>query len=279
MALLPIHQFFSLNGEIKPNKDFIAAENEGGIYEVLRVIQGIPVFLQEHLERFYHSAKLAGKDIPFNQQEICSLLLELIKINKVEMGNVLISCKINLKAFFIPHVYPTQDQYITGVECGLLQAERLNPNAKVFQTEVRTQANTLMAAQGFYEVLLLDHEQKITEGSRSNVFFITAKRQIVTPKADKVLLGITRQKTIACATALNFSIEEADVSLHDLDVFDAVFLTGTSPKILPVNQIAEYCFNPADAMMRKLMLQYEKMINNYLELAKRNHPSDPLSKG
>ena len=279
MALLPIHQFFSLNGEIKPNKEFIAAENEGGIYEVLRVIHGIPVFLYEHLERFYHSAELAGKNIRFSPEEIRSYLLELIKINKVEMGNVLISCKINLKAFFIPHVYPTPEQYAMGVECGLLHAERLNPNAKVFQTRVRTQANTLIAEQGFYEVLLLDREQKITEGSRSNVFFITASHQVITPKAHQVLLGITRQKTIACAKALNFHVEEADVSLNDLDTFESVFLTGTSPKILPVNQIAEHRFNAKNVMLRKLMLQYEKMIEHYLDLAKNNHPSDQWSKG
>ena len=278
MALVPIHRFFSLNGEIKPNTDFVASENEGGIYEVLRVIDGIPVFLEEHLERFYRSAELAGKTIRFNPLKIRSFLQKLITVNQVDYGNVLISCKINLKAFFITHLYPDADQYQNGVECGLLNAERLNPNAKVFQTLVRVQANEMMAQKGFYEVLLVDHDEMITEGSRSNIFFVN-KDQIVTPSADKVLLGITRQKTIACAKALNIQIEETNITLRQLDQFEAVFLTGTSPKILPVSKIADYRFNVKNELMRKLMLKYDEMIWDYVKVKKKEYPSDEAPKG
>lgn len=278
MALVPIHRFFSLNGEIKPNKDFVASENEGGIYEVLRVTDGIPVFLEEHLERFYRSAELAGKTIRFSPLKIRSFLQKLITVNQADYGNILISCKINLKAFFITHLYPDADQYQNGVECGLLNAERLNPNAKVFQTLVRVQANEMMAQKGFYEVLLVDHDEMITEGSRSNIFFVN-KDQIVTPSADKVLLGITRQKTIACAKALNIQIEETNITLGQLDQFEAVFLTGTSPKILPVSKIADYRFNVKNELMRKLMLKYDEMIWDYVKVKKKEYPSDEAPKG
>lgn len=271
MALLPIHQFFSLNGEIKPNTDFIASENEGGIYEVLRVIDGIPVFLEEHLGRFYHSARLAGKTVRFNAQSIRNILKELIAVNQMKTGNVLISCKINLKAFFVPHVYPTADQYKSGVECGLLFAERMNPNAKVFQTQVRMLANKMMAEKGVYEVLLVDHEQRITEGSRSNVFFICGE-SIVTPSADKVLLGITRQKTISCAEELNYRVVERDVALNEIGDFDAIFVTGTSPKLLPVNKIADHQFSVHDEKLRKLMQLYDEKIRLYLEQEKKKSP-------
>ncbi len=224
------------------------------------------------------SAQLAGKTIGFNPDNIRSFLQALIAANKVYFGNILISCKINLKAFFIAHVYPDVDEYKNGVECGILHAERLNPNAKVFQTQVRVQANALMAEKGFYEVLLVDHEDKITEGSRSNVFFVNSDR-IVTPFAHKVLLGITRQKTIACAEALQYSVEERDVSLNDLDAFEAVFLTGTSPKILPVNKIADCRFNVENSKLLKLMRKYDEMIDRYLAEAKKKNPPNILSEG
>ena len=43
MAVLPIHNFFIYDGEIRPNTQFIPSENEGGVYEVLRVIEEVEI--------------------------------------------------------------------------------------------------------------------------------------------------------------------------------------------------------------------------------------------
>ena len=263
MALLPIHQFFCRNGALKPCSEFIESENEGGIYEVLRVVEGVPLFYEDHLARFYRSAEIAEKTLRFSAAEILRMLVELIEKNQVSEGNILISCKTNFKAFFIAYSYPGVDDYANGVSCGLLHAERQNPNAKVFQTEVRTEANRLIASQGYYEVLLVDHNGNITEGSRSNVFVIR-EENILTPPASKVLLGITRQKSIECAHNLNFSVEEIDLPLSSLQENDAVFLTGTSPKILPVKQIGGVVLDVNHQLLRELMREYNRMIEDYI---------------
>lgn len=242
---------------------FMPSENEGGIYEVLRVVDGIPLFFEEHLERFQKSARLAEKTIVYTQKQIHDFLLELIEKNKIITGNVLISCKINLKIFFIPHNYPDTEQYQHGVVCGILHAERDNPNAKVFQTSVRTAANEMIQKEGFYEILLVNHEQFITEGSRSNVFFVKEKH-LITPAVDKVLPGITRQKTMDCAAELNIIVDQRDVKLKELPTFDAIFLTGTSPKILPVMQIADKKFPVNNVAVKALIKQFDYMIENYL---------------
>ncbi len=263
MTVLPIHNFFVYNDEIKPAKDFIPGENEGGIYEVLRVVNSIPLFLQDHLERFYHSAQLAGKTVTFSQNQIKVLLEKLIEKNEISEGNILISCKINLKAFFIKHSYPTAEMYNNGVSCGILKAERENPNAKVFQTNVRQRADQMLAENGFYEVLLADHFDNITEGSRSNVFFIIGN-QLVTSPGSKVLLGITRQKTLQMAHDLKIQINEREVNFNELKIFDAAFITGTSPKILPIRQIDEFTFNPHNEIVRLLIKSYDDLIDGYL---------------
>lgn len=270
MALLPIHQFFSRNAKLTPCSEFIESENEGGIYEVLRVVDGIPLFLEDHLERFYCSAKLAQKSIRYNTGQILEILNELISENQVSDGNILISCKENLKAFFIAHSYPSVEEYKKGVKCGLLNAERNNPNAKVFQTQVRTEANRQIALHGFYEMLLVDHNQNITEGSRSNVF-VVSNNKIITPPSGKVLMGITRQKTIICAQNLNIEVEEQELPVETLSEEQAVFLTGTSPKILPVKNIGSMNFDVNSEILRQLMYEYNQMINSYIA-GKKNSP-------
>lgn len=264
MALLPIYNYFVFNGEIKSVSAFIPSENEGGIYEVIRVFAGVPLFLDDHLARFYKSADISGKTIKYSSLEIHSFLKLLIEKDNIQEGNILISCKTNFKAFFIDHKYPTELDYKNGVRCGILHAERENPNAKVFQTTVRLQANNLISENVFYEVLLIDKKGRITEGSRSNVFFIKGNA-ISTPKAKKVLLGITRQKTLECANKLGYKVNETNVYLSDLAQFDAVFLTGTSPKILPIKQVEELKFDSQNSVLRILMERFDSMIAEHIK--------------
>jgi branched-chain amino acid aminotransferase len=264
MDLLPIHKYYILNGELKGIKQFDSAENEGGIYEVLRVVDRIPLFLEDHLERFFHSAKLAGKNIGFSDTQISGFLKNLIEKNKTASGNILISCKINLEAFFISHVYPTDKMYTEGINCGILKAERDNPNAKVLHTTVRNRADQIIAEKGFYEVLLVDHLGKVTEGSRSNIFFVS-ENEIVTPPSNRVLVGITRQKTLQLAAGLNIQVVEREVTFSELQTFDAAFITGTSPKILPVLKIDAFKFSPQNKIVGQLMNKYNELIEMYVK--------------
>lgn len=268
MALLPLYNFFVFNHSVQPVELFTPAENEGGIYEVLRVEDGIPLFLEDHLDRFYASAKIAGKSIRFKGIQIEQLLNELIEINKVEEGNIIISCKTNLKAFFIPHKYPSAELVKKGVVCGLLKAERENPNAKVFQTSVRQQANQMIDENGFYEVLLVDRIGRITEGSRTNIFFVKDD-YVVTPPAKKVLLGITRQKVFGLAKKIGIKCVEDDVFLKDVHLFNASFLTGTSPKILPLNKLGRIDYHTQNEIVKELVNSFDLLIQNYV-LNKKN---------
>lgn len=265
MTFYPLHKYFIFNQEIRPIHLLVSAENEGGIYEVLRVSQGVPLFLEDHLERFFHSANIAGENILFSRQQIETLLNELIKKNNVFEGNILLSCNINLTACFIPHIYPTCEQYETGVNCSLLYAERDNPNAKVLQTTVRMQADKMLEENGFYEVLLVNKLNCITEGSRSNIFFWDGKK-IVTPPAPKVLLGITRSKVIQLASDFGLTVLEDDISVENLTAFNAAFLTGTSPKILPLHQIEKVSLDPQNVTVRILMQKYDDLMERYIHL-------------
>src|SRR6056297_1595560 len=112
----PIHSFFIFNGDLRPNPEFIPSENTGSVYEVLRVVECVPLFAGDHMKRFYASSALAGKAIRYEKQEIIGFIQNLIDANNVLFGNILVSCKINLKAFFIKHHYPKTLWYRTGVK-------------------------------------------------------------------------------------------------------------------------------------------------------------------
>ncbi len=267
MAFFPIREFFILNGNLKPVTEFVPSENSGGIYEVLRVESGIPLFFDEHLSRLFNSALIAKKTLLFSKLDIKRFLADLIKNNGPGNGNVLISCKPDLRICYIAHKYPTSEMFANGVKCGILEAERENPNAKILQTSVRQKTNELIFDNDFYEVLLVDNYGRITEGSRSNIFFVEGDK-IITPNRNIVLEGITRQKTIQLANSFGFRFSEKDVFLDELSVFDAMFLTGTSPKILPVNQVEELIFDAKNSIVGQLMAGYNNLVEDYINLRK-----------
>ena len=261
--MLPINSYFSINGNLKSLNEYTHEKDGGSVYEVLRVIRGVPLFLDEHLNRLAHSAELAGFSNRFSQKETEEQLIQLIKANNVSEGNILISLKENIIAYFIPYKYPGKALYENGIQLGILHAERQNPNAKVFQTSVRRQADEMKLAKDYYEVLLVDHRNRITEGSSSNFFFVSGDR-LVTATAGEVLQGITRNKTIRLAGELGIEVIERNIYLNEMPQFEAAFITGTSPKILHVKQIDDIKFDPQNHTIKVLMDAYDNLIENYV---------------
>ena len=49
----------------------------------------------------------------------------------------------------------------------------------------------------------------------------------------------------------------------EISMFDAAFLTETSPKILPIRSIGEHGFNTQLMVVKELMSTYNNMITKY----------------
>ena len=81
-------------------------------------------------------------------------------------------------------------------------------------------------------------------------------------------MGITRQKVIECIEKLSFNLIEKAISLEELKSFDAAFVTGTSPKILPISEIGKQQFDVRNEMVSKLMVEYDRLIDKYIASAK-----------
>jgi branched-chain amino acid aminotransferase len=246
-------------------------ENPLILYEVIRVIDGIPVFLEDHLERLYNSARLSGVNNLPVYKVIEKMILKLIVDKNKQIGNIKLSFTISASNVqpkgeldFIPHFYPAEDKYRSGVKVGLLPIERPNPQAKVQNLSIRNKANLLMSKENVFEILLVDHDGIITEGSRSNVFF-AKNNQLFTSTDEKVLQGITRKKIIQLCSANNIPIIKKEIHVGEIEQFEAAFLTGSSPKVLPISAIGEIRFNPGFPMIKKIIDLYDYAIEQYLE--------------
>jgi len=239
------------------------------IYEVIRVIQGVCLFLEDHLERLSQSAKLAYIYLPVSVEELRNRLAGLVVINKITEGNFrleLLTCenKTQLAAWFIQHEYPTEDDYSRGVRLSLFKAERSNPNAKIVHANLREQINQFIAEKNIYEALLVNNEKNVTEGSRSN-FFLIRNNELFTAPTHEILEGITRKVLLRICSQNQILFHEKSINADELQQFEAAFITGTSPKILPVCSIDKLNFSPQHPMLHHLMQLYNNAINKYIK--------------
>lgn len=244
---------------------------KASVYEVLRIIDGKPLFLEDHFERFMNSCKGSGfsTENKLNKTNFYNEVQNLLKSTGLQYGNIKISVnyreqEMQFSAKVIPHKYPTNEEYANGIDTICIKAGRNNPGLKVWNENLRNHANEMIKNNQVYEVLLINEQNCITEGSRSNVFFIR-KNFLISPPADEILHGITRMYVLKCSNSIkDIKFVEKDIKYTDLKEFESAFITGTSPKILPVRKIDDYSFNVENTYMRELMLKYDAIIDNYI---------------
>lgn len=247
-----------------------ALENGTNIYEVLRVIDGKPLFLEDHVQRFFHSLKMEKLSISLNEKQIKARIKTLISENKFYQGNLKFlynwgpSGSQHFIAMIIPFYYPSPDQYQKGVEVGIMLAERTNPNAKKMMKDLREKADKWIKTKKCYEVLYLSNKGLLTEGSRSNLFFIN-DNNLITPKVSMVLPGVTRSKLIEIAKKNNDTVVEKNIPFNEISDYQSCFLSGTSPKVLPVKSIEGHYYDINAPFLRFLMDAYDQLCFEYLE--------------
>ncbi len=266
-----LHSFFVRNNNAIPSSQWDKTVFKSGksVYEVIRVIDGVPLFFEDHYVRFYQSARLSGLEELPTYSEIENRLYYLVLKNGIKAGNILFVFhypfnrnETYFMACFIPHTYPEARDYELGVSLVLYQAERENPHAKLLNSGLRDSIQQKIKSDFAYEALLVDKEGFITEGSKSNFFAIRNNIVFTAPSKD-VLLGITRKYVFEICIKENIIIREEKVHVNQLQQYEACFITGTSPKILPVSSIGKIKFRNPHEVARKIQCEYDLIIEKY----------------
>lgn len=241
-------------------------ENSLSIYEVVRVFKGRPIFLSDNLQRLDNSLKKSNIHMNVKSLNIPEKLKHFIDLSHITEGNL--KYVLHFKQaqpdeyiFQIPHSYPTARDYEQGVATMTYPAVRENPEIKYINADLRTLANRLMHDNQVYEILLVDRNGFITEGSRSNVFFIKGN-VLYTAPVEYVLPGTSRKRVIEICKICQCPVEEKQIALSGLSGYDAAFLSGTSPLILPIHRIDNLYLDPKNQLLQKLMKQYFTLLQN-----------------
>lgn len=266
-----IHQFIIENDKIVAIKEAKEAPNSlNTIYEVFKIIADKPVFLSDHLERLQQSLKKININYWVDLEKINNQIEQLCQNNNIHFGNmelrisILSNSQIISYLGFIKHRYPETNLYLQGIETKVVKIVRENPTLKIKNTNARIEANRYIAEHKLYEALLANEQNLLTEGSRSNLFFIKNNAFFTAPD-DVVLHGISRLNIIRILQNMAFDLVYKALSINELKDFQAAFICGTSPGILPICKIDDMAFDVNNKALRMLMLEFNKWVGDYLK--------------
>ena len=255
---------FILNGELQPAELFdksLVYEGDS-VYEVLRLVNGCPVFFQDHMDRLLTSVKLQKKELLADAAIVKKAISDLTKIEKRHNTNLKIVFNYNgsvsnYMVYIIETTYPTQIQYQKGVKGILFFAERKDPESKVINHKLKSTICNKLIAESAYEAILVNEENLITEGSRSNIFFLK-NGSLITAPDNVILSGITRKNLLEICQENNIRVEFDCVKSKEINNYEAVFMTGTSPMVLPFSCIGNDYFSVKFPLIEKLRVLYQK---------------------
>ena len=252
-------------------KSFVVDTNNSDlrIYEVVRIINGIPLFFEDHMERLELSANKKRQTLLLRYDDVKSMVEKVVEGNKIVFGNVMIVCtflnnELHCLVYQRTHYYPTEENYSNGVNVGIIEIERPDPHVKQIDDSFNLSTQNAKSVSGIFEVLLVNNNGIITEASKANVFFIKGKEIFTAPEA-LVLKGVTRKHAIEAISNAGFQLSEKEILLEDLENIDGLFLTGTSINILPVSNVKDLKFDTQkNEIYRKVSYEFDIMIKEYI---------------
>jgi len=267
-----LKKYYSYNSQLE-NGDMIADKKipQNAVYEVIKMVAGKPLFFEDHLNRFMKSIQNMGYVMDISNEKI---LQEIVLLSRVNMNK-----NTNVQLVYIPiENNDTFDMMISfkdgltlssterekGVAVETMAIERHNPNVKTMGTSYKDRIQSSAKFIDTFELLLVNAEGYITEGSRSNVFFVKGNK-IITSPAQKVLLGVTRKYILELCNKNDIEVEFYNLSEKDVYLMDGAFLSGTTVDIAPIRKVNDIKFQENNKMISLLKKEYEELMKDYLD--------------
>ncbi len=246
--------------------------------------EGPAVFrLQDHLDRFYSSAKIYNMKIPYTKEELTDVIIKLIELNEIEncyirpiaftaygeMGLNPLKNKISVAVTLWEWgSYLGEEGKRKGVRCMVsswvrIDSRSLPPQAKCSANYANSALAKMEAVtNGFDEAIMLNSHGFVAEGPGENIFRVKEGVLTTPPASSGILRGITRDTVMKFAQELGIPCYRNDFTREELYTSDELFFTGTAAGIVPIREVDGRKIGNGDyPITRKLQQMYDDAIH------------------
>ena len=247
-----MNEMIWINGDVMPLADArIGVEDRGyqfadGVYEVIRLYDGRPFTLREHLERLEKSAAGIDMALPMSAEALATEIRIFLPRANVRDGMIYLqatrgcaarnhifpqNCQPNV-LFYVRHLAPL-DAPGEGEGAALLTVEDERWK-RCWVKSIALLANVLAknqaVAAGADEAAFVE-DGVVSECSASNLYVVRGGKVLTHPIGKKVLPGITRMVLQQVARQAGIEFVERAVTLDEAKTADEVFITSTTREI------------------------------------------------
>ena len=249
------------------------------VFEGERVYGGRVFKLSAHTERLIASAAHIGIACPFDKPTLEAATCAVVAANAISDGYVRPLCwlgdevtslagfrcpvHVAIAAWEWPHAFG-HSALADGIRLMVSPWRRPPPQSAPHQAKAAglyllgMMSRRAAEARGYDDALMLDYRGLVAEATGANLFMVKGGT-VVTPVADCVLAGITRETVLHLARTLGYAIEIRHVTAEQLRGADEVFLTGTAYEITPVRSIGDTTYR-VGTVTRALIAAFQQLV-------------------
>lgn len=248
-----MYSFASLNGILQATENtYLPATDLSilrgyAVFDYFRIQDGVPLFLQDYLDRFMRSANGLRLQFQWSLEELREMVFKLLEANQQFDGGIRMLMTggssptgyaidtANLLMLSYPPVEYPASYFEQGVNAITIRHQRELPHIKSINYLSGLYYRTeLLSRQA--QFLLYHDGNFIRESDRYNIFFADQENNLITPEK-AVLHGVTRKQILELASKHEIPVECRDIELSELNNMKEAFLTSTTLGAVPVKQI------------------------------------------
>jgi branched-chain amino acid aminotransferase len=273
-----VQRFVHLNGKLMPEESASLHVSDLGlrraysVFEFCRVDEGVPVFLEDHLERFKRSCMMLELSAP---PDIEARILELLRVNRATLSGVSVYLTGGDSADgFTPDVpnlvimeaprQPFPATFFTqGTKVITFTHTRELARAKTTDYLTAVRLGGAMRTAGATEVIFKTAAH-VLEGARAALGVVLPSGVIVSP-VDDVLQSVTLGRALKLARGFA-TVERRAVTLAEFEAAPELFLTSATRGVMPITTVDDRAVGDGrvGATVTRLMRDLEEHTLEYV---------------
>lgn len=262
-----------------------------GVWEALRLHQGVFVFIEEHLARLSQGAKAIALDIGMTQEELEHALYQTVRANDMDdhvHARLMVTRGIKKTPSQDPRLTISGPTIVIIAEHKIASPDTMQRGVRLFTSTVRRGSPDYLDPRlnchsklhevvalvqaleaGADEALMLDVHGFVSTCNATN-FFMVKRDEVWTSTGQYCMNGITRGKVITAGRQHGIEVREKNFSLTDVYDADEAFVTGTFGALTPVTEVdgRKIGDEAPGPMTQRLSALYRESIEQYIERAK-----------
>jgi len=252
-----------------------------GVFEGIRVYNGVVFKLKEHVQRLYDSAHAMMLKIPLTQEEMVQAVVATVRKNQLKDSYVRLvvtrgvgdlgldprKCAMATVIVIADRIVLHEGAAKTKGITTLVSWVRRNPvDCTSHEVKSLNYLNSIMAKieanmSGADEAICLDKNGYVAEGVGENIFIVKNGEISTPPTSTGALEGITAKTVTALAKKLGYEVIVENLTSFMLFNADEAFFTGTAAEIVPIRQVnwRQIGKGPRGPVTEKLMEEFHKV--------------------